>query len=156
MPEPKSTSRISLFFLSQTVPLKRRRLLKRFIPDLFRRELRTLASLNLIFCSDEYLLRINEQYLGHADYTDIITFDLSDSSQSIVAEIYISLDRVRENSVEFNSRLHDELHRVIFHGLLHLCGYKDKTASQKKEIRRKEDEYLRLYKLFVSRETRST
>src|SRR6202000_2206007 len=95
---------------------------------------------------DDYLREINRQYLDHDYYTDIITFDLSEKGQSINAEIYISVDRVRENARKFGSSLRQELHRVIFHGALHLCGYKDKTSAQEKEIRKMEEKYLPLWR----------
>ena len=100
--------------------------------------------MDLIFCSDAYLLQINEDFLGHSDLTDIITFDLSDEQESS-AEIYISIDRIRENAKSFGVSVENELHRVIFHGVLHLCGYKDKKPGDIKAIRLKEDEYLQSY-----------
>ena len=79
-------------------------------------------------CSDEYLLEINQAYLKHDDLTDIITFDLSDSPGVIKGEIYISVERVLDNALLFNTSFRDELARVVFHGALHLCGYKDKGS----------------------------
>ena len=95
---------------------------------IFKKEDRPLDRLDLIFCSDAYLLQINQDFLGHSDLTDIITFDLSDEQDSS-AEIYISVDRVRENAKTFGVSVENELHRVIFHGILHLCGYKDKKPG---------------------------
>lgn len=103
-----------------------------------------MASLDYIFCSDAYLLKINQQYLRHNDYTDIITFELSATSQT-EGEIYISVDRVKDNAMKFETTFSHELHRVIFHGALHLCGYKDKKKQEVLLIRKKEDEYLKLY-----------
>ena len=100
-------------------------------------------SLVYIFCDDEYLLNINRRFLKHDYYTDIITFDLSEEGSSIIGEIYISIDRVNENAAIHGSTTEQEINRVIFHGVLHLCGYKDKTAKQKLTIRKKEDKYLR-------------
>ena len=133
------------FNFLEPVDLRERIRLKRFLASLFKKEGKQLAELQYIFCSDDYLLEINRQYLNHDFYTDIITFDLSEKGQSINAEIYISVDRVRENAREFGSFLKQELHRVIFHGALHLCGYKDKTAPQEKEMRRMEEKYLTLW-----------
>lgn len=125
------------------VSLKRRRLLKQFINTMFHGEHQELHSLDIIFCSDEYLLEINKTHLQHDYYTDIITFNLS-GSDTIVGEIYISIDRVK-----YNAKLYDgftkELLRVIFHGCLHLCGYMDKTKSELAIMRHKEEEYLRLF-----------
>jgi len=136
------------FNFLEPLDLRDRNRLKRFLATLFKKEGKSLDELQYIFCSDNYLLEINRQYLNHDYYTDIITFDLSEKGQSINAEIYISVDRVRENAREFGSSLKQELHRVIFHGALHLCGYKDKTANQKKEMRQMEEKYLALWTRF--------
>lgn len=109
-------------------------------------ENKTIQSLNIILCSDEFLLSMNQRHLNHDYYTDVITFDLSEQSGLIEGEIYISVDRVKENAVLLNQKFNDELHRVMVHGLLHLCGYKDKTLIQQKTMRKKEDEYLLLRK----------
>lgn len=103
-----------------------------------------IQDLSYVFCSDEYLLDINIQHLNHNTYTDIITFDLSNdaSRQIIEAEIYISVDRVRENALKFEKNFNNELSRVLAHGILHLCGYKDKSPSEQKIMREKEDFYL--------------
>jgi rRNA maturation RNase YbeY len=139
-----STPTIRFHFLSE-VPLRDRVRLKSFLPSLFKKEKKQLAELQYIFCSDDYLLDINKQYLKHNYYTDIITFDLSEEGQPINAEIYISVDRVRDNARSFGNTLKNELHRVIFHGALHLCGYKDKGQQDEKLMRKMEDQYLRLY-----------
>jgi rRNA maturation RNase YbeY len=93
-----------------------------------------------IFCSDEFLLEINKEHLQHDDYTDIITFPLHEDP--LTGEIYISVDRVKENAITFGNSFDDELHRVMVHGVLHLCGYDDHEEKDVKEIRAKEDEYL--------------
>src|ERR1700712_4211242 len=102
----------------------------------------TLSELNYIFCSDTYLLALNQQYLDHDTYTDIITFDNSELEKVIVGDIFISIDRIRENAKEFSKTEQDELHRVIIHGTLHLLGYKDKTKADKNLMTQKEDFYL--------------
>ena len=102
-----------------------------------------LASLQFIFCSDDFLLDINKQYLKHNYYTDIITFNLG--ADVIEGEIYISIDRVKENAANYNTSFKRELHRVIFHGVLHLCGYKDKLNEEKMIMRAKEVRYLQEY-----------
>jgi rRNA maturation RNase YbeY len=136
---------VSFNFLS-TIALGSRNKLKSFIADLITEEGKTLNNLNFIFCSDEYLLNINNTYLGHNFYTDIITFDLREKgSKNISGDIFISTDRVRDNAQVFNSKLNIELHRVIFHGVLHLCGYKDKLKKAKLEMTAKEDYYLSKY-----------
>jgi len=101
-----------------------------------------LQELNYIFCSDEYLLSINRQYLDHDTYTDIITFDNSDKEKVIEGDIFISIDRIRENAAKFSTGETNELHRVVIHGALHLLGYQDKTAESKKLMTSKEDQYL--------------
>lgn len=127
--------------------LTQRQALKAFLVRLFKREKTPLSGLQYIFCSDEYLLEINKQYLQHDFYTDIITFGLSDPGQPVEGEIYISVDRVRENAVNFGSTFKREMHRVIFHGALHLCGYKDKKKEEEITMRKTEDKYLKLYGL---------
>ena len=104
-----------------------------------------MGGLNYIFCSDKELLRINQEFLGHDFYTDIVTFELSETPGKIQGEIYISIDRVKENAKKLGVSFKSELHRVIFHGALHLCGYGDKTKSEKEEMRETEDYYLELY-----------
>lgn len=140
-----SSSPVKFHFL-QPVTLKNRQALKAFIPSIFKKEKVSLISLTYIFCSDDYLLNINRQYLNHDYYTDIITFDLSEGEKGTVGEIYISIDRVKDNARQFKTSLSEELHRVIFHGALHLCGYKDKTTREEKLMRKKEGAYLILYK----------
>ena len=107
-----------------------------------------IESLIYVFCSDKYLLKINQTFLNHNYYTDILTFDLSKTSKIIEGEIYISVDRVKENSKELKININLEFLRVIFHGVLHLCGYTDKTKLQKQKMRKKEDEYLLYYSTF--------
>ena len=136
--------------------LRNRKLLKQFILRMFKSERRGLGELNVIFCSDEYLLKMNKEYLHHETYTDIITFDLSDNPHKIAGEIYISLDRVRDNASSYETPVATETLRVIFHGILHLCGYGDKTPGDQTLMRSMEDRYLNRYRRFVSRETRST
>jgi len=103
--------------------------------------------LSYIFCSDEYLLNINRQFLQHDYYTDIITFDLSETPDAITGEIYISLDRVKDNAQELQTPYKKELLRIIIHGALHLCGHKDKSPDQQKQMRIKENEQLSRFKV---------
>lgn len=137
------------FYFEQPATLRKRTALKKFIESLFKKEGKNLETLNYIFCSDKFLLQINKDYLKHNFYTDIITFDLSETKTApCIGEIYISIDRVKENARLFRLPVTQELHRVIFHGALHLCGYKDKSTRQKREMRNKEDECLANY-LFI-------
>ncbi|MGK6350581.1 rRNA maturation RNase YbeY [Parapedobacter sp. DT-150] len=100
------------------------------------------GEINFILCSDAYLLNINKQYLQHDTYTDIVTFDHSERSGVVAGDIFISIDRVRENAAKFGVLEQDELHRVIIHGILHLCGYSDKRKNDKVLMTEKEDFYL--------------
>lgn len=122
-----------------------RNVLKVFIEKLFRLEGRQLKQLNVVFCTDEALLKINNEFLKHDYYTDIITFPLSSEGQPVEAELYISIDRINENAKQQEIKFTKELHRVLFHGCLHLTGYNDKSSQQIKNIREREDYYLRLY-----------
>ena len=101
-------------------------------------------NINYILCSDNHLLAMNQQYLSHNTLTDIITFDHSDGTKNLEADIFISIDRVKENALSLKKGFADELHRVIIHGLLHLFGLKDKTEAEKQEMRKKEDACLSL------------
>ncbi len=105
-----------------------------------------LVELNYIFCSDDFLLEMNQSFLNHNTLTDIITFDYSKQRKTISGEIYISIDRVRENAKNFEVDFDQELHRVIIHGVLHLLGGKDKTKEQKSAMRKKEEACLSLRK----------
>jgi probable rRNA maturation factor len=137
---------VKFFTLEPLRELKDRRKLKSFIERLVVKEKKRLAQLGFVFCSDDYLLKINQDFLQHDYFTDIITFDLSTSASEIEGEIYISIDRVRDNARMLEVDIVDELHRVIFHGVLHLCGYKDKLKTDKALMRKKEDYYLKRYK----------
>lgn len=139
-----SKSKVCFFFQNVKARLTHHTLLKKYIHAVFKKEGKKLESLNYIFCTDKVLLEINRKYLKHDFYTDIITFDLSET-ETVRAEIYISVDRVRENALKLGVSFKSELHRVIFHGVLHLCGYKDKNKNEKKKMRRKEEFYLALY-----------
>jgi probable rRNA maturation factor len=103
-----------------------------------------LDELNYILCSDAYLLQINQQYLDHDTYTDIITFDNSEEEGVITGDIFISVERILENAKKFKVTDAQELHRVMIHGALHLLGYKDKSSTDKKKMTLKEDQYLAL------------
>lgn len=142
---PSVSKKVRFYFLQRNFSLADRSSLKRFIETVFKKEGRRLQTLNYIFCSDAYLLSVNREFLQHDFYTDILTFDLSEPGQPINAEIYISVDRVKDNAINYDSSFKKELNRVIFHGALHLCGYKDKKPSEAKIIRKMEDKYLELF-----------
>jgi len=143
-----SASEPKVYFFNNGLnpPLRNRNRLKKFLITLFKNEDKKLDSINYIFCTDRFLLNVNRHYLNHNYYTDIITFNLSDNkSDPIKAEVYISLQRVRENAKRLQTSVKSELHRVIFHGALHLCGYNDSSKKEKDIIRSKEDLYLGQY-----------
>jgi probable rRNA maturation factor len=117
-----------------------------WIKEVLVKERRKSGDINYIFCTDTYLLGLNQQYLKHNTYTDIITFDYS-SGKSIEGEIYISVERVRENANKLDVLFEDELLRVMVHGVLHLCGYQDKEPAQKAQMRKKEEAYLSLWRI---------
>ncbi len=129
-----------------TFTLKNKTLLKRWIISVIQKKKRKTGNIAFVFCSDDYLLNINKQYLNHDAYTDIVTFDYSkeDLKQSISGDIFISVDRVKENAIKFSKSFDEELHRVIIHGVLHLLGYADKTKSAKAEMTKQEDSCLKV------------
>lgn len=126
------------------VRLSKKSVIKQNIINMFEAEDIQLKGLEYIFCSDEYLLKINKQFLKHDFYTDVVTFDLSEAEGGTIGEIYISIERVMENATGLDVPWQNELLRVIFHGALHLCGYGDKTKSEILKIRDQEDHYIRL------------
>lgn len=125
-----------------TATLQNRVALKSFIEKRVKKEGLNIESLNYIFCSDKYLLEINKQYLNHNYYTDIISFDLSEELGTLIGEVYISVDRVKDNAKTHGATFKEELLRVIFHGALHFCGYKDKKPTDAKKMRQMEDLWL--------------
>jgi rRNA maturation RNase YbeY len=144
MQKNNTTPPIHFHFLLP-VSFTQRTLVKEVVRDIFKKEKTKLEQLQYIFCSDDYLLEINKQHLKHNYYTDIITFDLSEKPNSVIGEIYISVDRVRDNAQNYEVSFKQELLRVIFHGALHLCGLKDKTEKDQVLMRKAEDKYLRYY-----------
>lgn len=125
--------------------------LKHFISTQIKKEGRSIDDINFIFCKDDDLLKLNQQYLKHDTLTDIITFEFNKKGQPLLSDIYISIDRVKENASIFHSTFTKELHRVIFHGVLHLVGYKDKTVKEIEAMRKREEEWLNQF--FVPRNT---
>ena len=128
-----------------TFNLKRKSELKSWIRSVIEKEKYALGNLSYTFVSDESLLKINIDYLKHNTYTDIITFNYNEDKK-VSGEIFISVDRVKENAKKFDVNFEEELHRVIIHGVLHLCGYKDKTKADSDLMRKKENASLRLLK----------
>ena len=104
-----------------------------------------MECLQYVFCSDKYLLDINKTFLKHNYYTDIISFDLSEHKGTLIADVYISIDRVKENAKTLKVPYKQELLRVLFHGALHFCGYKDKKPAEAKKMRSMEDKWIKSY-----------
>ena len=137
--------KISFHYVDVSFGFTERTQLKAFLLKLFKKEKKPVAHISYIFCTDKYLLQLNQEYLNHHTLTDIITFELSHPSAPLISDIYISVERVRENAVVFKTTFYKELHRVIFHGALHLCGYHDKTKTAVSRMRAAEDKYLDRY-----------
>lgn len=132
------------FYSENDFVLEDHRKYEKWIERVIASEEKKLEEISYIFCDDEYLLSLNEEFLKHDTYTDIITFDYS-VGKILQGDIYVSTERVRENSDEFNVSFEEELRRVIIHGVLHLCGYKDKTKEQSLLMRQKEEEKMELF-----------
>jgi len=136
---------ITFSIADHNITLRNRNLLKDKIFEMCTLNKIDLKSLTYVFCSDEYLLNINRQFLQHDDYTDVITFNLSESKNATEGEVYVSVQRVKENALNNNVSFKQELHRVIFHGALHLCGFNDKKECDKIAMRNAEDFWLQNY-----------
>jgi rRNA maturation RNase YbeY len=136
--------KLSICFFNEEISfnLKNKTIIRSWINQTIIQEKHQLEELNFIFCSDNYLLKINKEYLNHDTYTDIITFDNSSLPHEIIGDIFISIDRVKENAKSFDTTFINELNRVIIHGVLHLLGYKDKSKNDKALMTQKEDFYL--------------
>ena len=132
---------VRYFFEDVKFDYKDRRFNNHWLKLVAESEICRLGDINIIFCSDPYILNINIQYLGHDYFTDIITFDYREGNV-ISGDLFISVDSVKENAVYYGAEFQEELHRVIVHGLLHLLGYDDHTDEEKKVMRAKEDYYL--------------
>ena len=135
---------VNFFNEDVTYTLKNKTIIRAWILSAITAEGYFLEELNFIFCSDEYLWRMNQQFLDHDTYTDVITFDNSEGLKTINGDIFISVDRVKENAAEVHVPVATELCRVMIHGTLHLLGYKDKTKAAKTLMTAKEDHYLSL------------
>jgi probable rRNA maturation factor len=143
---------IHFHFLEKTTLPERIRL-RSFLERLINKHQKSIAEINIYFCTNQKILKINKKHLKHNYYTDIITFDFSPNDRSpIISDIFISVDMVRINAGLFQTSFVQELHRVIFHGFLHLVGYNDKSPDEKIQMRKKESFLLKKY--FVSRETK--
>lgn len=137
----------TIFFnnADRSTSLRSRTELKTFINKQCLKEGVHIETLQYVFCSDAFLLDINKRFLNHNFYTDIISFDLSEQKGSLIGDVYISIDRVKENAKTEGNLYTHELLRVIFHGALHFCGYKDKKPADQKTMRSMEDKWLKAY-----------
>ncbi|SDZ74751.1 rRNA maturation RNase YbeY [Arachidicoccus rhizosphaerae] len=146
--------KVTFNYLDSSLPLKNKNIVKAFIATIFKKEKKGLNYINYIFCSDDTLLELNKQQLQHDYYTDILTFELS-TDNNTESEVYISVDRVKDNAKTLQQPLEKEILRVLFHGALHLCGYKDKTKKDEAKMREMEDFYInKYYKSIVPRGTK--
>jgi probable rRNA maturation factor len=136
---------ISFNKADKNTTLPNRVALKAFIERNLKKEGVSIETLQYVFCSDKYLLAINKSFLDHDYYTDIISFDLSETKGTLIGEVYISIDRVKDNAKTHQTSYKEELLRVIFHGALHFCGYKDKKPADAKEMRVQENKWLKSY-----------
>ena len=141
-----SLSMVAFYFEDTDFKLRHKTRIKEWLRLVAESEVFTLGNISVILYSDNYILDINQKYLQHDYFTDIITFDYSEGGR-ISGDLFISVDSVRENSVEYGTEFEDELHRVIVHGILHLIGYDDHTEDEIKTMRSKEDYYLSLFEL---------
>ncbi|HPE87178.1 MAG: rRNA maturation RNase YbeY [Bacteroidales bacterium] len=137
--------RINFFSEEVSYTLKHKRLIRTWLSRLFFEEGVQVDTINYIFCSDHYLYAINVQYLQHETFTDTITFSYNNDNEDVIGDVYISYDRVKENARELRIAAIDEVHRLLVHGALHLCGYNDKTGKEKMIMTQKEDHYLLLF-----------
>jgi len=136
-----------------SISLKNKRQVKTLIQEIFKQENYRLKKVAYVFCSDEYLLQLNQQHLHHDYFTDTLTFQLSPTEQPVEGEIYISINRIEENAKLYKVPYENELLRVIIHSALHLCGYKDASKKLKHQMHQKENFYIDLYDKYDSRET---
>lgn len=139
---------IRFYNADKKLVIKNKKQLLNFIPFIFSGENKPFVSLSIVSCSDDYLLNLNKQFLNHDYFTDILTFDLSEVREEIAGEIYISIDRVKENSIVHQVTFKDEFCRILFHGILHLCGFLDITPAEKRQMTQKEDFYLNEFSTF--------
>lgn len=145
------SSRINFHYVDIKSKFVDRKNFSDFLCKIFDYEWQTLEKVDVLFCSDIYLLDLNKNFLRHDFFTDTITFNYNLAGNPIIGEVYISLDRVKDNAIVFKTNYQDELKRVIIHGVLHLCGYSDKK-KHKKVMTIKQENYLKFY--YVSRETK--
>ena len=137
------------FAFQTNCSLKKRTILKQWIKTIVENNKKEVGEISYIFCSDEQLLEINKEFLNHDYYTDIITFDYSETDV-VSGDLFISIERIKDNANTLKTSYQEELHRVIIHGVLHLLGYKDKTEEESENMRKLEDECLLLLSTYIN------
>ena len=137
---------ISYYFEDTDFLFRKKTLNNKWLKLVAESEIRRIGDISIIFCSDNYILDVNQQYLQHDYFTDIITFDYCEGDR-LSGDLFISVDSVKENAVEYGTEFEDELNRVIVHGILHLIGYDDHSEDDIAEMRTKENYYLSLREL---------
>lgn len=138
------------FFFESIEPTSIDQAIGHWLKQVISNERKKVGNINYILCDDDYLLKINQDYLQHDYYTDIITFDYVKGS-TINGDIFVSLSRISDNASTLSKSYDEEFRRVLVHGVLHLCGYKDKTEQEASEMRNKEDKYLNLWLILTSK-----
>ena len=138
--------KMPVYFHNEGVSLifKNKKAVSSWLSSVIKSFKKDVGTLNFIFCTDEYLLTINKSYLSHNHYTDIITFDYCEENK-VSGDLFISIERVKEYSLKNNIEFNNEIHRVIVHGVLHLCGLNDKTEREKEKMRAQENKFLALF-----------
>jgi probable rRNA maturation factor len=139
-------AQVLFHYADRQLLLNHKRKIQSFIKQIFAREKVPFIRLDYVFASDDFVLQVNQSHLKHDFYTDIITFGLSEKGEPVAGEVYISVDRVKDNAATFHTLFEEEMLRVLFHGALHLCGYKDKKKVDIALMRKKEDTYIRQFK----------
>lgn len=149
--------KLCLYFHYLTPPFyfPKRQSTKTFLLSIFREHSKKVKAINYIFCNDAYLLGLNREHLHHDYFTDILTFELSGKQDAVLADVYISVTRAKDNAQHYQVSQRDEIFRLLIHGTLHLCGYKDKTKTQREQMTKLENHYLYKFKLFHVKQTKA-
>ena len=135
----------NFFSENKNFKISNKQKIRALLKKICKKENKKISFINCVFCSDNRLLEINKKYLNHTSLTDVVTFDFSTNKKNIEGDVYISIDRVKENAKKYKETFKKELLRIIIHGLLHLIGFLDKTKEEKNTMTLKENEYLSLY-----------
>ena len=135
----------NFFSENKNFKISNKKEIRTLLKEICKKENKKISFINCVFCSDSRLLEINKKYLNHTSLTDVVTFDFTPNKKNLEGDIYISIDRVKENARKYKETFKTELLRIIIHGLLHLIGFSDKTKEEKNTMTLKENEYLSLY-----------